>query len=58
MSYGDMTVYGHVTMLGQGIDYFAQLHLLIFKCERDSLLHGCPGYCSFRYIRASNGLFH
>ncbi len=26
-------IYGHVTMLGQGIDYFAQLHLLIFKCE-------------------------
>ncbi len=34
MSYGDITVYGHVTMLVQGIDYFVQLHLLIFKCER------------------------
>ncbi len=29
-----MTVNCHVIMLGQGITYFVQLHLLIFKCEQ------------------------
>ncbi len=33
MSHSDMTIYGHVIMLVEGIDYFIQLHLLIFKCE-------------------------